>query len=76
MLEEVRRGIVAANPVRVDLQTVDLRDAAALQALAAASKHVDILVNNAGDIPAARSRGSRTPNGGTRGSSRSSAIST
>jgi 3-oxoacyl-[acyl-carrier protein] reductase len=35
----------------VHLHPVDLRDASALQALAAACTDVDILINNAGDIP-------------------------
>ncbi|HZM34517.1 MAG TPA: short-chain dehydrogenase/reductase [Burkholderiales bacterium] len=36
---------------KADIHVADLRDAAALKALAAACDDVDILVNNAGDIP-------------------------
>ncbi|HVL35158.1 MAG TPA: short-chain dehydrogenase/reductase [Burkholderiales bacterium] len=46
-LEEARRALGAAATAH----PVDLRDAAALQKLAAECGEVDILVNNAGDIP-------------------------
>ena len=46
-LEQARRALGASATVHA----VDLRDAAALRALAAQCADVDILVNNAGDIP-------------------------
>jgi 3-oxoacyl-[acyl-carrier protein] reductase len=41
----------ARSELRVQVHSVDLRDGAALRALADACADVDILVNNAGDIP-------------------------
>jgi len=53
--EGCRVQIASRNPRQelggVTTHAVDLRDAAALQALAAKCADVDILVNNAGDIP-------------------------
>lgn len=46
-LEQARRSLGG----EVDVHAVDLRDGAALRALAAECGDVDILVNNAGDIP-------------------------
>lgn len=46
-LEEARRTLGA----QTQIHPADLRDAAAIRALAAACEDVDILVNNAGDIP-------------------------
>jgi hypothetical protein len=46
-LEEARRSLDG----KAEIHAVDLRDGAALRALAAQCGDVDILVNNAGDIP-------------------------
>src|SRR5688500_3823375 len=46
-LEEAKRSLDG----KADIHAVDLRDGAALRALAAQCGDVDILVNNAGDIP-------------------------
>ncbi len=46
-LEQARAGLGG----EAEIHPTDLRDGAALQALAAACAQVDILVNNAGDIP-------------------------
>lgn len=50
-LESARAQIRSAHRVTVTAHPVDLRDAAALDALARRCSDVDILVNNAGDIP-------------------------
>ena len=50
-LERLAKSLRADHGVEVGVHAVDLRDSAALTALAAAATDIDILVNNAGDIP-------------------------
>jgi NAD(P)-dependent dehydrogenase (short-subunit alcohol dehydrogenase family) len=50
-LEAARKQVRFEHQVDVELHPVDLRDSAALRAVAAACSDADILVNNAGDIP-------------------------
>jgi NAD(P)-dependent dehydrogenase (short-subunit alcohol dehydrogenase family) len=50
-LEAAQAQIQARHGVRITTHAVDLRDGAALKALATRCATADILVNNAGDIP-------------------------
>ncbi|WP_439816623.1 short-chain dehydrogenase/reductase [Zavarzinia sp. CC-PAN008] len=50
-LEGLARRLRRAHGVEVSVHPTDLRDRAALAALAQAAADVDILINNAGDIP-------------------------
>ncbi len=50
-LEAAQAQIQARHGVRITTHAVDLRDGAALKALAKSCAGADILVNNAGDIP-------------------------
>ena len=50
-MERIAQDIRSRHQVKATIIPTDLRDAAALQALADKAADVDILVNNAGDIP-------------------------